>query len=182
MSWAENSTVVAHKMLVCFPAGSSWCALLKHFGHGSRAWPPPISGHVMPDVGWPSTPSPRPGCSAGSVRSLAPVAALPWRLLCCGTSGDPPFSWKCLAPAVQLSARGRFWQVTRRYCLYVFPCAYVPIGYLSFPNHRHFAACAPGISTVVPWLQLKCPPSLCQMSPAGPLHQFFPLPEGENKV
>lgn len=68
MSRVENSTVVTHKTLVCFSAGSSWCVLPKCFGHSGHAWPPPISGHMMPDVGWPSSPSPCPGCGAGSVQ------------------------------------------------------------------------------------------------------------------
>lgn len=152
MSWVENGAVVAHKTLVCFAAGSSWCALLKCFGCGGRAWPLPISGHVVLDMGWLSTPSPHPGCSAGSASDQPQLQPHCGGCRVVGHSGHPPSSWRCPAPAVQLSARGRFWHDTHRYCLYMFLRADVPIGYLSLPRHRHFAACALGISTVMPWL------------------------------
>lgn len=150
MNWVENNTVVAHKTLVCFSAGSSWCVLPKCCGRGGRAWPPTRKWAHGARRGVAVYPEPLSRLQ----RWLSPATSLNCsggrRIV--GPSGDAPSSWRCLAPAVRLSARGGFWHDARRCCLHVFPCANVLIGYLSFPSHRHFSSCALGISTVVPWL------------------------------
>lgn len=152
MNWVENSIVVAHKTLVCFSAGCSWCALPKCCGRGGRAWPPTRKWAHGARCGVAEYPEPLSRLQRAQSRNQPQLWPCRGGRRIVGPSGDPPCSWRCLAPAVRLSARGGFWHDTRRYCLHVFPRAYVLIGYLSFPSHRHFSACALGISTAVPWL------------------------------
>lgn len=161
-------------MLVCFSAGSS-CVLLKCFGHGGCAWPPPVS-----DAGCGMARCREPMSCLWHWPPASPAAPL-WSTLCCGTLGRSLSSQRCLIPAMWLLARGRFWHNTCRHCLYVFPQAHVPMGYLLLKPQAFCCLCARYFQRAAMTI-IKVSSSLGQISPAGPLHQLFPLPEGENTV